>query len=63
MRGHKRAPKLEEGQRYMMTPPKLQQGWGEMRGNGEDNVNMYYKPKGAIGDKTGLQQEDFLIVL
>ena len=34
-----------------------------MRGTGDDNVVLYYKPQGADDDKTGLKREDFLIVL
>ena len=34
-----------------------------MRGMGDDNVVLYYKPQGADDDKTGLKREDFLIVL
>ena len=34
-----------------------------MRGTGDDNVVLYYKPQGDDDDKTGLKREDFLIVL
>ncbi len=34
-----------------------------MRGKGEGNVVLSYKPQGTSDDKTGLQTDDFIIVL
>ena len=47
-----------------MMPPVLRHAWvEEMRGMGDDNVVLYYKPQGADDDKTRLKREDILIVL
>ena len=58
-----RALKLEGGQRHKDDATSVAAWVEEMRGNGEDNVVLYYKPQGASDDKTGLLREDFLIAL
>ena len=58
-----RAFKLEGGQRHHDDATSVAAWVEEMRGMGDDNVVLYYKPQGADDDKTGLKREDFLIVL
>ena len=55
--------KLEGGQRHHDDATSVAVWVEEMRGMGDDNVVLYYKPQGADDDKTGLKREDFLIVL
>ena len=58
-----RAFKLEGGQRHHDDATSVAAWVEEMRGMGDDNVDLYYKPQGADDYKTGLKREDFLIVL
>ena len=58
-----RAFKLEGGQRHHDDATSVAAWVEEMRGMGDDNVVLYYKPQGADDDKTGLKREDLLIVL
>ena len=58
-----RAFKLEGGQRHHDDATSAAAWVEEMRGMGDDNVVLYYKPQGADDNKTGLKREDFLIVL
>ena len=58
-----RAFKLEGGQRHHDDATSAAAWVEEMRGMGDDNVVLYYKPQGADDDKTGLKREDLLIVL
>ena len=55
--------KLEGGQRHHDDATSVAAWVEEMRGKGEGNVVLYYKPQGADNDKAGLKREDFLIVL
>ena len=58
-----RAFKLEGGQRLHDDATSVAAWVEEMRGMGEDNVVLSYKPQGADDDTTGLKRDDFLIVL
>ena len=58
-----RAFKLKGGQRQHDDASSVAAWVEEMRGMGDDNVDLYYKPQSADDDKTGVKQEDFLIVL
>ena len=55
--------KLDGGQRHHDDATSVAAWVEEMRGMGDDNVVLYYKPQGADDDKTGLKREDLLIVL
>ena len=55
--------KLEGGQRHHDDATSVAAWVEEMRGMGDDNVVLSYKPQGASDDKTGLQTDDFIIVL
>ena len=55
--------KLEGGQRHHDDATSVAAWVEEMRGMGEGNVVLYYKPQGTSDDKTGLQTDDFIIVL
>ena len=55
--------KLEGGQRHHDDATSVAAWVEEMRGMGEDNVVLSYKPQGADDDTTGLKRDDFLIVL
>ena len=57
-----RTLKLEGGQRHHDDATSVA-AWVEVRGMGDDNVVLYYKPQGAGDNKIGLKREDFLIVL
>ncbi len=54
-----RAFKLEGGQRHRDDANSVVAWVEEMRGMGDDNVVLYYKPQGADDDKTGLKRETF----
>ena len=59
----KLAFKLDGGQRHHDDATSVAAWVEEMRGMGDDNVVLYYKPQGADDDKTRLKREDILIVL
>ena len=49
-----RAFKLEGGQRHYDDATSVVAWVEEIRGMGDDNVDLYYNPQGADDDKTGL---------
>ena len=55
--------KLDGGQRHHDDATSVAAWVEEMRGKGEGNVVLSYKPQGTSDDKTGLQTDDFIIVL
>ena len=58
-----RAFKLDGGPRHHDDATSVAAWVEEMKGMGDDNVVLYYKPQGADDDNTGLKREDLLIVL
>ena len=54
--------KMEEGQRHHDDASSVAAWVDGMRGMGDDNVVLSYKPQGVDDDKTGLKREDFLTV-
>ena len=58
-----RALKLEGGQRHHGDATSVAAWVEEMKGKGEDNVVLTYKPQGVNDDGKGLKKDDFLIVL
>ena len=55
--------KLEGGRRHHDDATSVAEWVEEVRGKGEGNVVLSYKPQGASDGNTGLQTDDFIIVL
>ena len=54
--------KLDGGQRHHDDATSVAAWVEEMRGKGEGNVALSYKPQGASDNKTGLQTDDFIVL-
>jgi hypothetical protein len=58
-----RSLKLEGGQRHSDDATSVAAWVEEMRGKGEDNVVLFYKPQGVDDERRALKRDDFVIAL